>query len=281
MRPSTRLVVLGRKLWTPAALGLLLALWLDANDSSTITLNGFTVSQWRDKSGNNRHASQSTVARQPTYITSGKRALSFNGTNSALSLANDLSILNAHSIFVAAENIATINAATTSQLLLSGGTYAGTGTNTSEFYLGAGSVTGNITNERLSGIVVAEPVPGQVYGYGKTDADVSGGFLLSNAFSASNNSFRGRLNGSNDFATASSAGGYTSNNTRYPSVIRGIGHRKELSSYWNGQIWEIIVVPDYLSLSDTELIEGYLAHKWDLTANLPNNHPFRFTPPFV
>lgn len=30
------------------------ALWLDANDSSTITLNGSTVSQWRNKSGNDR-----------------------------------------------------------------------------------------------------------------------------------------------------------------------------------------------------------------------------------
>lgn len=60
--------------WTPALLGASLALWLDADDASTITLNGSNVSQWDDKSGNNRHASQATAANQPAYLTTG-----FNG----------------------------------------------------------------------------------------------------------------------------------------------------------------------------------------------------------
>lgn len=51
--------------WTPAAITT--ALWLDAADSSTITLNGSTVSEWRDKSGNNRHATQATTGNQATY----------------------------------------------------------------------------------------------------------------------------------------------------------------------------------------------------------------------
>lgn len=71
MRNSTRMVVLGSRLWRPSVLGSSLALWLDAADASTITLNGSTVSQWRDKSGNNRHASQASTANQPTYIVSG------------------------------------------------------------------------------------------------------------------------------------------------------------------------------------------------------------------
>ena len=71
MRTATRMVVLGRKLWTPAALGSLLALWLDADDSSTITLNGSTVSQWDNKSGNNFHLSQANAALQPRYVAAG------------------------------------------------------------------------------------------------------------------------------------------------------------------------------------------------------------------
>ena len=35
------------------------ALWLDASDSSTIEENGGKVSQWNDKSGNDRHVSSS------------------------------------------------------------------------------------------------------------------------------------------------------------------------------------------------------------------------------
>jgi hypothetical protein len=56
--------------WTPADLTGL-ALWLDADDSSTITLNGSTVSQWDDKSGNDRHATQATAVSQPAYNATG------------------------------------------------------------------------------------------------------------------------------------------------------------------------------------------------------------------
>jgi hypothetical protein len=57
----------GPKLWRPNQLAL--SLWLDAEDSASITLNGSTVSQWSDKSGNGRHATQGTAASQPTYAT--------------------------------------------------------------------------------------------------------------------------------------------------------------------------------------------------------------------
>lgn len=53
-----------------------LALWLDAADASTVTLNGSNVSQWRDKSGNNRHAGQSTAANQPAWNTSPRNGRS-------------------------------------------------------------------------------------------------------------------------------------------------------------------------------------------------------------
>lgn len=45
--------------------------WWDASDSSTITLNGTTISQWRDKSGSARHLEQGDAANQPTFTASG------------------------------------------------------------------------------------------------------------------------------------------------------------------------------------------------------------------
>lgn len=58
------------------------ALWLKANDPSTIsTATG--VSQWRDKSGNNRHVTQATGAAQPFLLPNGlngRTVLSFNGS---------------------------------------------------------------------------------------------------------------------------------------------------------------------------------------------------------
>ena len=59
-----------------------LAAWFDADDASTITLTGSNVSEWRDKSGNGRHATQATAARQPAYTTNslnGRPALTALG----------------------------------------------------------------------------------------------------------------------------------------------------------------------------------------------------------
>ena len=50
--------------------------WWDAADSSTVTLNGSTVSEWRDKSNSGFHLSQATAANQPSYDTA-----SLNGKN--------------------------------------------------------------------------------------------------------------------------------------------------------------------------------------------------------
>ena len=73
------------KLWTPQAVST--SIWLDANDSTTITLNGSNVSQWSDKSGNSRHISQGTAASQPTYAATGlnsKGLITFDGSNDIL-----------------------------------------------------------------------------------------------------------------------------------------------------------------------------------------------------
>lgn len=50
--------------------------WYDASDTSTITQSGGAVSQWNDKSGNGRHVTQATAARQP-----GTGAVTQNGLN--------------------------------------------------------------------------------------------------------------------------------------------------------------------------------------------------------
>lgn len=71
MKPSTRILLMQKRLLTPIFLGSRLALWLDADDFSTITLNGSTVSQWRDKSGNGRHVSQNNASAQPEFAATG------------------------------------------------------------------------------------------------------------------------------------------------------------------------------------------------------------------
>ncbi len=54
-----------------------LILWFDAEDSSTITLNGSDVSQWADKSVSGVDISMATEAQQPTVITAGQNGLDY------------------------------------------------------------------------------------------------------------------------------------------------------------------------------------------------------------
>lgn len=52
--------------WSPLQLSP--SVWLDASDSASVVLTSGAVSQWSDKSGNNRHATQGTAANRPTLV---------------------------------------------------------------------------------------------------------------------------------------------------------------------------------------------------------------------
>jgi hypothetical protein len=63
-----------------------LYLWLDADDASTFTYSsGTVISQWNDKSGNGYHATQATVSKQPSRVTSPSIGVDFDGSNDVLS----------------------------------------------------------------------------------------------------------------------------------------------------------------------------------------------------
>ena len=59
-----------------------LALWLDASDSSTLTLSASSVDEWRDKSGNGRHFTGSGSSR-PTWAAD---EITFDGVDDRLTL---------------------------------------------------------------------------------------------------------------------------------------------------------------------------------------------------
>ena len=67
-----------------------LVYWLDASQSSTITVST-GVSTWRDAAGSSIKAEQSTANAQPAYQTAaqnGKNAVYFDGTNDNMTLGN-------------------------------------------------------------------------------------------------------------------------------------------------------------------------------------------------
>ena len=83
-----------------------LVLWLDAADDTTFSYSsGTEVSQWRDKSGFNHHANQSTVAKQPSRSTvyNSRKSVNFVYANSdcfLISAASTLALPNDATIFI-------------------------------------------------------------------------------------------------------------------------------------------------------------------------------------
>lgn len=90
-------------LWTPAQVST--QLWLDQSDISTITfasLDNAQVSQWNDKSGNNRHAIQGVSDSQPILSQGG---VSFDGTDDFLNVDLDFLSGTDHQAYIVADNI--------------------------------------------------------------------------------------------------------------------------------------------------------------------------------
>jgi hypothetical protein len=49
----------------------------------------------------------------------------------------------------------------------------------------------------------------------------------------------------------------------------------------NALVGEMIICGTALSTDDRQKLEGYLAWKWGLAANLPADHPYKLNPPTV
>ena len=89
----------------------------------------------------------------------------------------------------------------------------------------------------------------------------------------SSGSIRIRTNGGSETATVSS-------NTQNLSFAIQIGRNFNSNTFClDGKIAEIIFTNSALSTTNRQLIEGYLAWKWGLQANLPIDHPYKNNPP--
>jgi hypothetical protein len=238
-------------LWTPDKLGASLALWLDAADASTITLNGSTVSQWNDKSGNARHATQATAASQPTYVSSDA-LLNSRPTVKVLADAGLVGLIVPETSYrevfcVGYYGNGIQSLATNTNTLLAGPSGAFNFervivlTNTSELvpYSGMGS---NFT--------------GTVYKNGDT---VGTSTLL--PLPATSMRFR-RDSGLNVTQITY---------LQYSPLTVGRNFR--------GGFGEWVFIKSDLSGSDRQKLEGYLAHKWGTTGGLAADHPFKTLAP--
>ncbi len=242
------------ELWTPAEITT--ALWLDAADSDSITEVDGAVSQWDDKSGNDRHATQATGANQPALesgVINDKDVIRFNGSSTKLGIASFPTTETAYSAYAVLKS-ANDPPATTAK---SGLWRFQTSPNPSHYP----------HNNGICYMTFGSNARKQV---GNLTEDLSNAHVL-NIDSASA-SWQVRINGTQVFSTAT-------NTVAMPSSPI-IGESGGSDDWWfDGDIGELIVAPSVLSEGDRQRIEGYLAHKWGLTDNLPAEHPYKMYAP--
>ena len=206
-------------------------LWLDASDSSTLTLSGSLVNQWSDKSGNNNHATQTNSSYMPTYSSN---------------------ILN---------NLNMVYFSRYKQLLGSTGEYR-------DLYLVLKNVRrfamvfGNQNNDDSLRMIQYRfsPTPDSndwhyneldnLYVNGEQTYVISGTYYIVRSYRSNEVGFGSSF----QYYLNSSFG----NNGRY----------------FGGYLGEVIAFSSAQSDDNRQKIEGYLAHKWGLTGNLSNTHPY-------
>lgn len=236
--------------WTPAQIST--ALWLDAADAGTITLNGSTVSQWNDKSGNGRNATQATAANQPAFgatLINGKPALSFDGTNDVIfSSSTPVAFSTSASIFMVATNTGTASEA--------GGSFDFIGNNNFiDVYSASPTQIRWEIGNMISGSI----------GSNTHTVTANTPYILSSARNTS------LINGG-DQKTFAQTGVVT-------TPITASARIGSYFSAYKGNVGEIVFLAAEASVSLRQQLEGYLAWKWKLQANLPVDHPFKNLPP--
>jgi len=262
-------------IWTPALLST--SLWLDASDSSNIMSNDNNVVRWNDKSINGNHVSQATPSAQPLLATTGaqsineKNAVYFSGSTFLSANLSDF-LYNQGS----ASAFAVVKAAaqTDSRIVA-----LGLSTNNNPIY--SLLQTGGISNATaLSSFMRSNG--------GTTLVSSTGEQNIANAFPVggatriigaidTGNTIQHSLDGvpGNDLAYTR-VGAFTSDRFSVGALLRST-----TISFFTGSISEIILLNTSISTDARQKLEGYLAWKWGLIANLPANHPYKNYPPLV
>lgn len=237
--------------WSPA--DITTALWLDAADASTVTTVSGAVSQWNDKSGNGRNASQATAGNRPVYTAAGlnsKNVVTLTAANQHFLQFSDINI-NDNNTFV----ISVVNRPSAGFNNVDVATLPGS--------IGYGNYwfNDNILYSLLRGVL-------NEFGTHGTASTVTGTFIQ--ALSRNNTGTQAWRNGALlGTRQQSSATGNV--------ILNSIG--RVSNTYNQGYVAEIIVGRFNISDLDRQKTEGYLAHKWGLTASLPADHPYKVNPP--
>lgn len=259
------------RLWTPDLLQPNLSFWQDAADLSTITI-ATGVSEWRDKSGNGRHFTQATGTNQPSYSDTGflgRPGITFDGSNDNLRLTGISSQITnqTHGVYWVFRRIS--------------GNAGGSGYNPTISIRTANNADAGALHyvKNTGGFGASYPYYGQPT---NTSYDLTSGTAYNNS-TAYVMSFQANApsaatawsvhrNGTLE-ANTNTIGTPNTNNDGYI-----LAHQVTPARYLNCVFGEVLMVQN-TNARLRQIVEGYLAWKWD--ALLAATHPFANRPPLI
>ena len=227
-----------------------LALWLDGADAATVQFSsGANISNWRDKSGNGRNATQPTTSNQPTY---SSNSVVFG---QSLFLTTPLS---------ASANTETIYMVTLLSNISYSSTILGQSNGSSggrqfdiQYTANAGSCTARLIRMNQIFVNIASvPQPANVISLAEYTNNGTSSTIYWNGTAINTSVTPSAFSGT--FTTAIGARG---------AIL--------LDQFFYGSLFEILVYSNVLSTTDRQQVESYLAQKWGLAGSLPTSHLFK------
>jgi hypothetical protein len=232
-----------------------LTAWFDG-DEFTGTPDATAIATWTDQEGTN-DATQGVGANQPTVDATGLNSMAvvdFDGGH-VLNLPDFVSAYTAGSGFFVCKNDVDPGVA-----------------------LQDGPPLADFGTDAAQGDHYPFPTDSAVYhDFGSTARKSAGDPATSLAtwhignFNSASAHWSYYLNATSQFTTGTNTVGFGS--------VPTIGRCAASTGFFPGKIAEILIFNAVLSSTDREKVEGYLAHRWGLTAVLPAPHPYKSVAP--
>jgi hypothetical protein len=247
-------------LWSPADIAT--GLWLDAADEATVTLTlDGLVSQWVDRSGNGVVVDQTSNLLRPTYDgqIGGVKALNFLGSNEFLEARSYVKSPGFYIILVAKHDLSLPDAPVFSYF----------DSNNSNERVNLRSRSGRSSMQVISrGVNEGD---GDTEGFFLYDLPGMGqGFVLSMSDTGGAGSF---INYNANQKVAS--GSLGSERLLGLRIANSVGAAGSLG----GALGEFILLDQVPDADTQRRLEGYLAHKWGIAGQIPEDHPYKVNPP--
>jgi hypothetical protein len=251
---------------------------IDASDTSSYTLSGSTVTAVTDKSSN----FSITVGGTPTRITSGLNSLNvwdFSGSSEDFTTSDEQAVTDGSGNHWAIGVFLADTIDDTQDSFYSFENNTGFGPSKRDYAVSSGNSSqfnGELDLDGLSSNRISSTI-GNLEAF-TSSVSLDAFHIVGTIFNKTGNQISARVDGSNAFNPVNDY-----DNAINPNQDVRI-MRNRANERLDGRVAEFFVVGALpgtggTDITEFEKAEGYLAHKWGLTGNLPSDHPFKNVSP--